>query len=204
MTISWRIKTTRVWSHHFCKKSPWDWTGFPSQDLTRLQYDSQAVFSSESPAGNLLRSSLGSGQNPTAQELQLFLAVTWRLPSPSPGRPWPLATWILQHSHLLHHAHGKSLWFSLLGRWRHWEPMSLPLLDILWFGGEDLWGTRFSKIPSPDRIYLSFSQRLCNHNLRFLSRSHCLNLSSYCPLKKHSFQKSPSPASFLFNSSSIS
>ena len=131
MTISWRIKTTRVWSHHFCKKSPWDWTGFPSQDLTRLQYDSQAVFSSESPAGNLLRSSLGSGQNPTAQELQLFLAVTWRLPSPSPGRPWPLATWILQHSHLLHHAHGKSLWFSLLGRWRHWEPMSLPLLDIL-------------------------------------------------------------------------
>ena len=84
-------------------------------------------------------------------------------------------------------------------RANEFTPSRHPLL-----GGEDLWGTRFSKIPSLDRIYLSFSQRLCNHNLRFISRSHCLNLSSYCPLKKHSFQKSPSPASFLFNSSSIS
>lgn len=126
----------------------------------------------------------GHGQNSTAQEPQLFLAITWRLPSQSLRCSWPRVMWLLQHGHLLHHAHGKSLWFSLLGRRRRWGPVSLPLLDILWFGGEDLWGIFLSKNPLTGLDYLSFSQRLCNHNLRFLSRSYCLNLSSYCPLEK--------------------
>lgn len=148
------------------------------------------MFSSESPTGNLLPSSWGSwpGFNgprapafsgyhlETASTVPRVLLAPCHVDSPT----WPLtAPCSREESLVLSARKVETLRASELTPSRH---------PLVWRRGS----VRhiLFKNPFTGLDYLSFSQRLCNHNFRFLSRSPCLNLSSYCPLEKFRVFKS--------------